>query len=536
MEVASLDLLRDLLNEPLILLFVILFLGSWLGQTKIKGIGLGNAGVLLVAMIFGHFGYQISPVIQNLGLSLFIVAIGLQAGPRFFRMMRTNGLTFGSIGVSMVLIAVITTILIAKIFDLPAAISAGLMTGALTSTPGLAAALHATKDSLTSVGYGIAYPLGMLTIILFVQVYPRLFKIDLQKDLEESTNPIRTAESPEVVTYEVTNPELHKKTIKELNFSQHSIVISRVIRRGHMVVARGETVLLLGDKLVAVGTKEDLRFMDNFVGPIVETTLENDDNITFRKIVVDSDEMIGKSIKDLRLREVYGTTITSIERDGIVIKVNPSMPLLRGDVLVAVSTEKRLEEVEKLFSRKKLAVTNIHVFSLSLILLIGIILGKVPLNLPGLGGFTLGIAGGPLLVSLIIGHFGKLGPIHVRYYAPSNLVIQELGLVMFLAGAGTTAGQGIVEVIKEQGWILLILGLIITIMPIIIGYFMARKIFKLSIVHSLSIVCGGLTSTPAVSSLKHLVDSDEPTVAFAATYPFALIMMAVSAQLIIFFI
>lgn len=527
------DFIRDLLQEPLVLLFVILFFGSWLGQWKVKGISLGAAGVLLVAMVFGHFGFQVSPIVQNLGLSLFIVAIGLQAGPRFFRMLRTNGLVFGLIALFITIVAVITTIIVAKVFHFPTALSVGLMTGALTSTPGLAAALQATNDPLASVGYGIAYPFGVLAVILFVQLLPRIGKMDLQKDLEETTNPIRNENSPEIATIEITNTELNKKTLDELDFSEHSIVISRVIRHQHMMIAMGDTVLLVGDKLVAVGTAPELNAMAAYVGQKVETHLENTDNIHLRKVVVDSDEIIGKSLKELQLRAKYGATVTRIERAGLELNQNPNLPLLRGDVLTIVSTEKRLEEVELLFARKKLAVTNIHIFSLSLTLLIGVLFGMLPFYLPGLGSITLGVAGGPLFIALIIGHFGKLGPIHVRYYGPSNLVVQELGLVLFLAGAGTTAGQGVIEVIQTQGFKLMFGGTIITIVPIIAGYLIAKKVFKLSIVHSLGGLCGGLTSTPGLGALNQLIDTEDTAIAYAAAYPFALILMAISAQLIV---
>lgn len=191
--------LSSLLDNQLFLLFAILFLGSAFGKLSIKGLNLGSAGVLLVAMVFGHFGFQVSGTVQQLGLSLFIVAVGLQAGPRFFRMMRSSGLVFGIIGLLIVLVAAIVTILVSKIFDFSPALTIGLMTGALTSTPGLAAALQATNDPIASVGYGIAYPFGVLAVVIFVQLLPRVLKIDLKKDMENSRNIIRNEESPEVI-------------------------------------------------------------------------------------------------------------------------------------------------------------------------------------------------------------------------------------------------------------------------------------------------------------------------------------------------
>ncbi|WP_216828306.1 aspartate:alanine exchanger family transporter [Alkalihalobacterium elongatum] len=526
-----------LLQEPLLLLFVILFLGSWLGQISIKGLRLGTAGVLLVAMVFGHFEYVVSPVVQNFGLSLFIVAIGLQAGPRFFRMMRSSGLIFGIIALLVVFVSVLTTIIVSKAFNLSPALSVGLMTGALTSTPGLAAALQATNDPLASVGYGIAYPFGVIAVVLFVQLLPRIQKVDLIQDLNVAKNPVKNSESPEVMTIEVVNTKINKRTLSELKFPKvSSVVISRVIRNQRTIIALNDTVILVGDKLVTVGKKSDLERFCQHIGKKVEVNLNNTDNIQLKKVIVASDEMIGKSMRELRLGRDFGVTVTRIERNGIELNQSPRMRLERGDVLTIVSTEDRLINVEKLFSRRKLTVTNVHIFSLSIILIMGILVGMIPISLPGLGTITLGVAGGPLFVALLIGHFGKLGPIQARYYEPANAVIRDIGLVLFLAGAGTTAGQGLVEVIYSEGLRLVFGGTLITLVPIILGYFIARGLFKLSVVHSLGALCGGMTSTPGLGAVNQLIDSEDPAIAYAAAYPFALILVAISSQLIVFFL
>lgn len=210
--------LSELLNNSLALLFIILFLGSLLGEIKVKGLSLGSAGVLLVALIFGHFGYEISPVIQNIGLSLFIVSVGLQAGPRFFRMLRSKGLVFAILSIFVILAGSVSTFVVARLFDIDPALAVGLYTGALTSTPGLAAALEASQNPVASIGYGIAYPYGLVAVVLFVQLVPKVLKIDLKKDLEQ-TRVKRDENSPVVTTVEIMNPSLHKQAIYELPFS-----------------------------------------------------------------------------------------------------------------------------------------------------------------------------------------------------------------------------------------------------------------------------------------------------------------------------
>ncbi|ARK30193.1 aspartate:alanine exchanger family transporter [Halalkalibacter krulwichiae] len=531
------EVIASYLEEPLLLLFVILFLGSILGQTKIKGLSLGTSGVLLVAMVFGHFGYQISATVQNLGLSLFIVAVGLQAGPRFFRMMRSSGVVFGIIGLLIVLVAAVTTVIVSKLFHLSPALSIGLMTGALTSTPGLAAALQATNDPLASVGYGIAYPFGVIAVVLFVQLLPKVRKIDLMKDLHEKVDPVRNEGSPEVITIEVTNTAINKRTLKELGFHRYkSVVISRVIRGNRNIIALNDTVILTGDRLVAVGLRVDLDELCSDIGEEVEVNLRNSDHVQLRKVTVDSEELIGKSLRELDLRRMYGVTVTRMERGGFEFNQNSKWRMERGDVLTLVSSEDRLNEVEKIFSKRTLTVTNVHIFSLSLILLIGIIVGMVPIQLANFGTITLGVAGGPLFVALIIGHFGKIGPIRARYFQPSNQVIRDIGLVLFLAGAGTTAGQGLVEVVKAEGLTLVLGGAFITIIPIVAGFLIARVFFQLSVIHSLGALCGGLTSTPGLGAVQQLIDVEDPAVAYAAAYPFALIFVAIASQLLVLFL
>lgn len=526
-----------LLDEPLVLLFVIIALGMLIGQWSIKGVGLGSSAVLFVAMVFGHYGYQVSAVVQNLGLSLFIVAVGLQAGPRFFKMIKTSGIIFGIIGVVIVALAGFTTLIVASVMDLPPALSAGIMTGAMTSTPGLAAALEATGDPIASVGYGIAYPFGVLAVVLFVQLFPKVLKVDLMKDLNRKSSPIRRTSSPDVMTIEVTSDAVHKRTLKELRLAEGtSAVISRVIRGDRTIISLSDTVIMKGDRLVAVGNKRDLAHLCEEVGKEVPTNFSNHDNIKLRKVTVESEEVVGKSLRELALRRTYGVTVTRIERVGFEFNQNPGWRLEQGDILTVVSSEGRLDELERLLSTKKLEVTNIHLFSLALILLIGILIGMIPLYIPWLGTITLGIAGGPLLVALVIGHYGKLGPIRARFFQPSNQVVGDIGLALFLAGAGTTAGAGIVEIIQQEGTRILLAGAIITAVPLIGGFFIAKKLFHLSMVHSLGALCGGMTSTPGLGALNSLVETDDPAIAYAAAYPFALIFVALMSQLIVLFL
>lgn len=525
--------LSELLNNSLALLFIILFLGSLLGEIKVKGLSLGSAGVLLVALIFGHFGYEISPVIQNIGLSLFIVSVGLQAGPRFFRMLRSKGLVFAILSIFVILAGSVSTFVVARLFDIDPALAVGLYTGALTSTPGLAAALEASQNPVVSIGYGIAYPYGLVAVVLFVQLVPKVLKIDLKKDLEQ-TRVKRDENSPVVTTVEIMNPSLHKQAIYELPFfNKSSVVISRVIRNKRSIIPVRDTVLLQGDKLVLVGAPSDIDAMCKNFGKKVENDFKNIDNIQSRKIIVESEEVAGKSLKELDLRKRFGVNITRIERDGIEYSQNSSLPLEIGDVLTVVSNETRLNEAEKFLSKRTFKMSNLDILSLSLILLIGVALGMIPIYIPGLGTITLGLAGGPLFAALIVGHFGKIGSVRARFYPPANKAIGDIGLVLFLAGAGTKAGNGLLEILKNEGLTLFIAGAVITTVPLFVGYFLARKFMRLNMAHTMGALCGGMTSTPGLGAVNQLFRSEEPAIAYAAAYPFALVLMAITSQLLI---
>ena len=236
------------------------------------------------------------------------------------------------------------------------------------------------------------------------------------------------------------------------------------------------------------------------------------------------------------MRRKYGVTVTRIERNGIEYSQNSTLPLEIGDVLTVVSNENRLDEVEKVLSKRTFKMSNLDILSFSLILLLGVALGMIPIHIPGLGTITLGIAGGPLFAALIIGHFGKIGPIRTRFYPPVNKAIGDIGLVLFLAGAGTTAGNGLVEIVKTEGLTLFIAGAFITTVPLITGYFLSRKILRLNMLHTMGGLCGGMTSTPGLGAINQLARSDEPAIAYAAAYPFALVLMAITTQLLVFFV
>ena len=364
----------------LMLIFTILVLGYALGRITICGLDLGTAGVLLVALVFGHFGVVIPDIVGDLGLICFVTAVGYIAGPKFFRNIKANAKSYILIGLVTILAGALVCTAVIKLFNVPTDICVGLMSGALTSTPGLAAAKEAAGVN-AAVGYGIAYPFGVVGVVLFVQLIPRILKTDM--DAERA-------------------------------------------------------------KFTAAAT---------------------------------------------------------------------------------VSVEKKEE-------KKRIVIDEFGFFAFALAIILGIILAKISIPLPGGGKFALGTSGGPLLAGLVLGHFGHIGPVDIRPNTNMLKHIREFGLALFLLGAGLEGGAGFVEVLQEQGVMLFVYGALMTTVPMFAAYFFAAKVLKLSVFNSLGSICGGMTSTPALGTLIRVTKTDDVAAAYAATYPFALILVVLCCQFI----
>ncbi|MBP3594490.1 MAG: permease [Lachnospiraceae bacterium] len=364
----------------LMLIFTILVLGYALGRITICGLDLGTAGVLLVALVFGHFGVVIPDVVGDLGLICFVTAVGYIAGPKFFRNIKANAKSYILIGLVTILSGALVCVAVIKLFNVPTDICVGLMSGALTSTPGLAAAKEAAGVN-AAVGYGIAYPFGVVGVVLFVQLIPKILKTDM--DAERA-------------------------------------------------------------KFTAAAT---------------------------------------------------------------------------------VSVEQKEE-------KKRIAIDEFGFFAFALAIILGIILAKISIPLPGGGKFALGTSGGPLLAGLVLGHFGHIGPVDIKPNTNMLKHIREFGLALFLLGAGLEGGAGFVEVLKEQGVMLFVYGALMTLVPMFAAYFFAAKVLKLSVFNSLGSICGGMTSTPALGTLIRVTKTDDVAAAYAATYPFALILVVLCCQFI----
>jgi putative transport protein len=525
----------------MLVLFVILAIGALVGSLSLGGISIGTAGVLFVALVFGHFGLSVPRAVMDLGLLLFVYAVGLQAGPRFFRMFRKQGLRFVVIGVAVALTGALVTLGLAAWLGLPDDLAAGLYAGALTCTPALAAALDAfgrlapDLGAAVSVGYGVAYPFSMIGIVLLVQFLPRLLRRDLRTE-EQAWLEAHRQELPGLVVrqFVITNPNMDGRTLRELDPHRLAHVNITRLRRGNQVtLARPDTIFRRGDVVMAVGPHADLERMKLVLGEETDVPMDMNSNIATLDLEVTSAFFAGKTLAALRVWENFGVVITRIRRQGVEISPVGSVALEIGDGLHIVG--ERLEVQE--FARKaggevrKAQETNMLPYLIGLVLGIG--LGLVPFRPAGGVELKLGIAGGAFLVSLLIGHFGRIGGLRLYVPAAAKNLTRELGLMLFLAGAGTTAGASLVKVIQAQGWELLLAGAAVTVLSGLVGLLLTLRIFRIGLLGSLGALTASMTNPPGLAAANNQTSTDLATLAYASVYPAALIFKILFAQILV---
>lgn len=515
-------------------LFLLAMVGYVLGSIKIKGVHLGTSGVLLAALYFGHLGYQIPSVVRDLGLALFVGAVGLTAGPRFFRNLKQNAMSYGALALVIIGSSAITVALLSKTFSLPGALAAGIYTGALTTTPGLAAALEVAKDNAVSIGYGIAYPFGVVGVVLFVQVLPRLLGRDIRVEMQKLADSVHLPEQTDLMVkdFVISQGAVCRKTLAELSIaSVTGAVISRVRKGNQVFPGFNNIVLLEGDVVRAVGTEEALKKLEEMVGPETSAPMTQP-GLEVRDLVLESPALVGETPMSLSLHQRYGVMLTRIRRAGIEFVPTAQTAFQHKDVIRAVGPSFGLDKLEALVGKQRQALDELGMVSLMAVLALGTLLARVRFMIPGTNGVSLGLAGGPLMVGLIVGHFGGIGRWSLRPSGRLLTVMREAGLMLFLAGAGIAAGQGFVETVSRYGWLLFLGGAAVTLVPMCIAFVLATYVFKLSLPDTLGSICGGMTSTPALGALISAAGSEDVASSYAAIYPFALVLVVIASQIL----
>lgn len=533
--------MNTLLAEQTLILFAILALGSWLGNLSFRGISLGTAAVFFVGLVFGHFGLTVPKPVMDLGLLLFVYAVGIQAGPRFFRTFRKQGSQFVVVAGSSVLAAGLVTIGVARVLHLPYALAAGMFTGAVTNTPALAGAVDAvsrldpTNMATVSVGYGIAYPFSIVGVTLLIQFLPKLMRKNV-KDAEVEWQAQQASERPQLEKrqFRVTNSNLDGKRLGDLDTHRISQVnISRVLHDEQVVAATPDVVLHLGDVLLVVGMGAELDKMRLIVGEETNVSMEANTRAISRDLEVTEDQLVGKRLMDLRVWDRFGVIITRIRRQGLEITPMGTSTLELGDSLRVVGDQAAVEQFALQVSgdQHRMEETNMVPFLIGLVL--GIALGLIPFRFPNGITIKLGAAGGAFLMSLVLGHFGKVGPFRVYVPAAARNLARELGLMLFLGGAGANAGTQLVQTVQKQGIGIFAAAALITVVAVAVAWFLISAVYKMNLLGCMGLLSGVMTNPPALSAAGAQTRTDVPAITYASAFPVVLIFKILLAQILV---
>lgn len=540
--------------QSIVVLTLTIFMGLWLGEhAKIKSFTLGVTWILFVGIILSHFGLRIMPEVagfaKDFGLILFVYSIGLQVGPSFFSSFGKGGLKLNGFAAAIVVTGVLVTILISVITkqDLPTMV--GVMSGAITNTPSLGAAEQAYTDitgtlhPALATGYAVAYPLGVLGIIFSLLLVKWFFRINTDKEAADvrKRNAANNKE-PMLCDVLINNPQIVNMTIQHLHHTLNiPMVVSRVIRPDKSeIVPQSDTTISVGDTLRIL---TDIDHIDSLalIGAAKEhkkaDTEYSASNLVSKKIVVTRPEWNGKQIRSLGVNNQYHVTITRINRAGINLIATSDLRLQLGDRITVVGDQNDVKKVTDLFGNelKKLDVPNLIPIFFGILL--GVFVGMLPITFPGMKvPFKLGLAGGTLIVAILIGRFGPSHHMVTFATNSANRMIREIGLALFLAAVGLGAGEKFVSTLMDGGWWWILYGVIITIVPLLIIGVIARKWGKLDYFTLMGLMAGSTTDPPALAFATETSEGlDNANVAYATVYPLTMFLRVMAAQLLIIF-
>ncbi len=524
----------ELLTSPLVTLFLILALGVFIGQISVRGITLDISAIILVAIIFGHFGFSVPSILQELGLVLFIYSIGVQAGPGFISSLKSKGQKLALMATVSLIVTAVAAAGVAYLMGMNSAMAAGIFTGALSSAPGLAAANEASGSSLVSIGYSITYPAGILGVILLTKFTPNIMRVNIKEE-EKRYKAEQSSDFPEIFGrfFVVENRNIIGQTIGSLGIrSMTGANISRIMTKGVASTPASGTVLHEGDRIKAVGTAEALRKMSLLIGRETDEEIPLTSNYDVRKVLVSNKNVVNRQFADLGFFEQYGATAARIRRSGIDLTPDRHTKIKMGDVITISAPKEQFEHIALLFGDSRKKLDEFNVLPIALTILVGVLIGKFSFPFSGVR-FGLGLTGGVLISSLFFSYLGRTGPVVWNISGNTNQFIRKLGLMLFLASVGTKAGSTFAATFSTYGWTLILIGLGITIVPMVICVVMGRWLFGMNALTLLGGLTGSMTSTSALSAIESLSETDAAQAAYATAYPIALVWMIILSQLIV---
>ena len=540
---------------------IVIAIGVILGKVKFLGISLGATFVLFVGILMGHIGNLISPdeafinhntlkFIQEFGLILFVFSIGLQVGPSFFSTIKDGGMLLNGLAVCIILLNIVVALAIYfGIGGVAPNEIVGILSGAVTNTPGLGAAQQALIETQgdaagalnesMAMGYAAAYPLGVVGIILSIILVKVIFKVNIKHDAKEiEDDNANSLLKPHVVTYKVTNKLIFDRSIKRLHdIMDRNFVISRLKKHdGEIVIPVADTIVSEGDLLRVVISEQDEVVFDAVIGPKVEFDWKEEQTpVVSRRIVVTNSEFSGRKLGSLRLPKGYGLNATRVNRAGLDLLASPNLSLHVGDRITVVG---QLEDINRLAQRLGNSMKRLdhpNMFTIFIGIFMGIVLGSIPFALPGMSvPMKLGLAGGPLVAAILIGRYGHKIKLVTYTSSSANLMLRELGICLFLASVGLAAGANFANTVFNgtgAKWVLY--GFLITFIPLIVVGCVARAKFKLNYCTLMGLISGSTTDPPALAYANKTAGNDAPAVAYSTVYPLTMFLRVVTAQVIV---
>lgn len=534
-------------HHPPLLLFLVIGLGYLFGQIRVRGFGFGVAGVLFAGLAFGAWQpagaapLTLPREVQEVGLILFVYAVGLSSGPGFFSALRQRGLRCNAAVVIALLLGAAAALAGGLLLGLSPGLIGGVFCGALTNTPALAATteLLAAADPAAAaeptLGYSVAYPFAVAGYLLSFQILTALRRPEWTREREHAAAAASGERRVIARDFEISNPALFDRAIGELRVQDETgLIISRIRHGGDVSIPSKYTRLQRGDVVVAVGRQADMERAPAYFGRASEEHIElSRESIDMRRILVSNRRLVGKTLDEIDLDRRFNAQVTRLRRADFDMVPSPDTALELGDRLRIVMPRERVGEVTRYFGDSERSIAELDYTAITLGISLGVLLGMVPIPLPGSSAITLGIAGGPLVVALILGRLGRTGPIVWSIPYEANEAIRHVGLLFFLAGVGCRAGSQFLAAVESSGLQLLALGVLTTVVTTVISIVLMRTLAGASLIATLGATSGLQTQPASLARAREMSGSDETYVAYAITYPVAMIGKILLAQLLV---
>jgi Predicted permease len=531
---------------------IVITLGILLGKLKIKGVTLGITWILFIGILLSHFGLKADPAtlhfVKEFGLILFVYSIGLQVGPGFFSSFKKGGVTLNLLASIIVVLGCFTAYIIHVITGTDLVTMVGVLSGAVTNTPGLGAAqqtyldITGSANANVALGYAVAYPLGVVGVILSLLLIKYGFKIKTDRENEKIKNEETNNESgAEKISIEVKNNAIVGKSVMELhNLIDKDFVVSRLCREdGKIEIPNSSTLLNLNDKLLIITSQLNEPSIIAFIGEKINMPFDKwkqlDSQLVLKKIIITKPNINGHRLDELKIRSRYGVNITRITRAGVDLVAAGDLELQIGDRVLVVGREDDIERLANVLGNSTKQLREPNLMGIFFGIAIGVLFGSIPFMIPGIPQpVKLGLAGGPLIVALLISRFGYKLKIISYTTQSANMMLREIGISLFLAAVGLGAGEGFVDtIINKGGYIWILYGFIITVAPILIIAIVGRYICKLNYYTLIGLIAGSSTNPPALAYCNSVSETNYPAVAYATVYPLVMFLRVLSAQIMI---